>query len=98
MMKTGNGARLAGMVLAIGLAFAAQGASAQTAPPVNAHQFAVDHPVPDVSLRLAPTLGASVPAQVQLAAIEGTKDYGYFYYEGRPVIVDMATRSIVRVD
>jgi hypothetical protein len=97
MTKTGNGARIAGLALAIGLAFAGA-AAAQSAPPVNVHQFAVDHPVPDVQLRLAPTLGASVPAQVQLAAIEGTKDYGYFYYEGRPVIVDMATRSIVRVD
>ncbi len=98
MITTRNAARLQGMVLALGLAFAPQLAFAQNAAPVNVHQYAVDHPVPDVTLRLAPTLGASVPAQVQLAAIEGTKDYGYFYYDGRPVIVDMATRSVVRVD
>ncbi|WP_193752868.1 MULTISPECIES: DUF1236 domain-containing protein [Aureimonas] len=95
---TRNGARLAGMLVALGLAAAPLTALAQDKMPVNAHQYAVDHPVPDVTLRLAPTLGASVPAQVQLAAIEGTKDFGYFYYDGRPVLVDMATRSIVRID
>ncbi|KTQ90921.1 hypothetical protein NS365_19910 [Aureimonas ureilytica] len=86
------------MLVALGLAAAPLTALAQDKMPVNAHQYAVDHPVPDVTLRLAPTLGASVPAQVQLAAIEGTKDFGYFYYDGRPVLVDMATRSIVRID
>ncbi len=98
MTMTRNGARLAGMLVALGLAAAPLTALAQDKMPVNAHQYAVDHPVPDVTLRLAPTLGASVPAQVQLAAIEGTKDFGYFYYDGRPVLVDMATRSIVRID
>lgn len=98
MITTRNAFRLQGLALALGLAFAPLAASAQGAAPVNVHQYAVDHPVPDVKMRLAPTLGASVPAQVQLAAVEGTKDFGYFYYDGRPVIVDMATRSVVRVD
>ena len=88
-----------GWVLAALLATAvATGAQAQDSAPVNVHQFAVDHPVADASLRAAPTLGASVPQSVQLAAVEGNGDYGYFYYDGRPVIVDMATRSVVRVN
>ena len=98
MTMTRNGARLAGMLVALGLAAAPHSALAQEKTPVSVHQYAVDHPVPDVKLRLAPTLGASVPAQVQLATIEGTKDFGYFYFDGRPVLVDMATRSIVRID
>ena len=93
-----NGARFAGRVLAACLAFAPVGALAQDAPPVNVHQYAVDHPSPDAPLRQAPTLGASVPASIPLAAIEGTDAYAYFYYEGRPVIVDTATRSVVRID
>jgi hypothetical protein len=49
-------------------------------------------------MKSAPSLGASVPQAVELARVEGEQDYGYFYFDGRPVLVDMRTRSVVRVD
>ncbi len=65
---------------------------------VNVYQYAVDHPQADAQMSGPPSLGASVPQTVQLAQVEGEPDYGYFYFDGRPVLVDMRTRSVVRVD
>jgi hypothetical protein len=76
----------------------ADAAWAQTGETVNVHQYAVDHPVADVSIPFTPSLGASVPQSVQLATIGENPVYGYFYYEGRPIIVEMATRAVVRLD
>lgn len=65
---------------------------------VNVYQYAVDHPQADAQMNVAPSLGASVPQAVELSRVEGDQDYGYFYFDGRPVLVDMRTRSVVRVD
>ena len=65
---------------------------------VNVYQYAVDHPVADVATPMSPLLGASVPQGIELATVGAEPIYGYFYHEGRPVIVDMRTRAIVRID
>jgi hypothetical protein len=61
------------------------------------YDYAVAHPVPDAGLGVSPSIGDSVPPNVQLQGPEGGGPYGYFYYEGRPIIVDMATRAVVRI-
>jgi hypothetical protein len=85
----------AGVVLALACV---TGALAQGTETVNVYQYAVDHPVADVSNTGTPSLGASVPQTIELATVGENKVYGYFYFEGRPVIVDMATRAVVRID
>ena len=65
---------------------------------VNVYSYAMDHPIADADLRAIPSLGASVPATVQIVTVSGETIYGYFYYGGRPIIVEMSTRSVVRVD
>jgi len=74
---------------------AAEPAKAETR--VTVYQYAVDNPVDDSRLRLAPTLGETVPEAIQLVPLEGEAAYAYFYYQGHPVIVDITTRSVVRV-
>lgn len=68
-------------------------------PPVLIYDYAISHPVEDAQLTFSPTIGASVPRTVEVATIEDREDpyYGYFYYQGQPVIVDLTTRSVVRV-
>ncbi|WP_192845769.1 DUF1236 domain-containing protein [Aureimonas sp. AU22] len=87
------------VLLALLLAGAAGSAVAQEQQErVDVYQYAVDHPQADARMNVAPSLGASVPQAVTLAQVEGNKDFGYFYFDGRPVLVDMRTRSVVRVD
>ncbi|KQQ78894.1 DUF1236 domain-containing protein [Aureimonas sp. Leaf324] len=94
-----GGAALAALVLMGGLMGGAGTALAQDQKErVNVYQYAVDHPQADAQMKSAPSLGASVPQAVELARVEGEQDYGYFYFDGRPVLVDMRTRSVVRVD
>lgn len=60
--------------------------------------YALQHPTEDARLPSPPSIGASVPQSVEVHQADGGNGvYGYFYYEGRPVVVDMTTRSIVRV-
>jgi len=82
------------------LAGVASGQTAETATAgtrVNVYNFAVENPVDDSSLRVAPTLGETVPPSIQLVPLDGDASYAYFYYNGQPVIVDLTTRSVVRV-
>lgn len=67
--------------------------------PVVVYDYAIDHPVEDAELRGAPSIGASVPQTVELATVSDAAEsvYGYFYYQGRPVIVEMSTRAVVRI-
>lgn len=75
----------------------AEGAGARSGDNVNVYQYAIDHPVDDAPLSLPPTLGESVPQTVMLQVSDGNEAYAYFYYAGQPVIVDLNTRSVVRV-
>jgi hypothetical protein len=70
---------------------------AKAATQVNVYEFAVSNPVNDSRLRMAPTLGETVPEAIVLVPLDGEASYAYFYYNGRPVIVDLTTRSVVRV-
>ncbi len=93
------GRRAGAALLGLALAACAGSALAQDARErVNVYQYAVDHPRDDAKMNGAPSLGASVPQTVELATVEGDKDYGYFYYDGRPVLVDLRTRSVVRIE
>lgn len=65
--------------------------------PVNVYQYALRNPVDNAHLNRPPALGESVPTAVALVPLDGNKNYAYFYYAGQPVIVDLVTRSIVRV-
>ena len=81
-----------------GSAAAAQGAGgAAAATRINVFQYAVDHPVENSAMPVAPSIGASVPAAVLLTPFADEKTYAYFYYDGRPVLVDRSTRSVVRI-
>lgn len=64
---------------------------------VNVYEYAVDNPVGDSQLSIAPTLGETVPSAISLVPLDGNATYAYFYYNGQPVIVDLTTRSVVRV-
>ena len=88
---------LLGTLLAIGLG-AGSAAAQDGQPSVLVYDYAVSHPTDDADLQNMPSIGASVPPGVILATAEtGEGVYGYFYFRGRPVIVDMQTRSIVRI-
>ncbi|WP_158555161.1 DUF1236 domain-containing protein [Fulvimarina endophytica] len=85
------------------IALAALLASAVVAVPANAQssvsvvQFATSNPVPDANMQNEPSLGASVPSSVSLTQVDGAPNFGYFYYRGMPVIVDLRTRAIVKI-
>ncbi|EAU42950.1 hypothetical protein FP2506_08911 [Fulvimarina pelagi HTCC2506] len=79
--------------LAASLGFVTVSAQAK----VNVVQFAASNPVANASLQNPPSLGASVPSSVNLQSIDGASNFGYFYYNGQPVIVDMRTRAIVKI-
>ena len=64
---------------------------------VNVYQYAINNPVDDSRLSMAPTLGETVPQSISLVPLKDELTYAYFYYNGRPVIVDTSTRSVVRV-
>ncbi|KAB0682864.1 DUF1236 domain-containing protein [Aureimonas leprariae] len=85
--------------LALPAARAGAQAPAKAAQParVNVYQYAVDNPVENATLKIAPSLGASVPVGVQLTPCADEKTYSYFYYNGLPVIVEQSTRSVVRI-
>ena len=90
--------RTRSLLLAFALAALPTLALAQDNGAVNVYQYAVDHPVADVATPVTPLLGASVPQGVELATVGDNPVYGYFYHEGRPVIVDLSTRAVVRID
>ncbi|WP_083592819.1 hypothetical protein [Aurantimonas sp. 22II-16-19i] len=64
---------------------------------VNVLQYALAHPTDNARLPAPPALGDSVPGAIKLQQPEGSKRFAYFYYGGQPVIVDLKTRSIVRI-
>ncbi|SKA02719.1 hypothetical protein [Consotaella salsifontis] len=90
--------KLAGIA---GFALIASSALADTAQPatsnVNVYQYALEHPANDTSVPFLPVLGESVPAKVKIEEPQKGGRYGYFYYAGQPIIVDLATRSVVRI-
>ena len=59
--------------------------------------YALSHPVDNTSLPYPPALGDSVPQSVALQRVEGVPNFGYFYYGGQPILVDLRTRAIVRI-
>ncbi|MCB8840782.1 DUF1236 domain-containing protein [Aurantimonas sp. VKM B-3413] len=64
---------------------------------VNVLQYALAHPTDNASLKNSPNLGDSVPPAVKLQQPPGSSSFAYFYYAGQPIIVDLKTRSIVRI-
>ena len=81
----------------IGLHFAAVAPAFAAEGKVNVLQYALSHPTDNARLPAPPALGDSVPKAVKLEQPEGSGGFAYFYYSGRPVIVDLKTRSIVRI-
>ncbi|MBO0661370.1 DUF1236 domain-containing protein [Jiella sp. MQZ9-1] len=64
---------------------------------VNVLQYALAHPTDNSRLPNPPALGDSVPGSVKLERPNGSHAFAYFYWGGQPVIVDLKTRSIVRI-
>ncbi|MCQ0988843.1 hypothetical protein [Jiella marina] len=83
--------------LAVALAVLSPVTSSAADDAVNVMQYALSHPTDNAQLPSPPALGDSVPRSVQLATAEGNGRFAYFYYAGAPVIVDLKTRSIVRI-
>ena len=81
-----------GVLAGAGSALAASEGSSH----VSVYDFAVQNPVDDSPLPVAPSLGETVPRNVSLVPTSDDTGYAYFYYNGRPVIVDLNTRSVVR--
>lgn len=88
--------RFASSLLTFTIALAVP-ALAQDAQTTSVVDFALSHPADNASVDQLPILGDSVPLSVELRPIEGKPNYGYFYYAGQPVIVDMRTRAIVKI-
>ncbi len=86
-------------LFAVSLSLTAQASAQGQTQPVIIYDYAVNHPTEDVDLTGVLAIGASVPQTVTIATVEGRPDayYGYFYYQGRPVIVDLTTRSVIRI-
>ena len=82
----------AGAIAAVGILPAA----ADQRSDVNVYEYAVENPVDDSPLPIPPSLGETVPRTVSLVPLSEEAGYAYFYYNGRPVIVDVNTRSVVR--
>ena len=80
-------------LLAMTLGADAQGSDEK----VNVLQYALSHPSDNAQMQRPPALGDSVPASVNLQQANGNTSFAYFYYAGQPVIVDLKTRSIVRI-
>ncbi len=65
---------------------------------VHVMDYALAHPSDNAQIAVPPQLGDSVPKSVTLQRPDnGNSAYGYFYYAGKPVIVDMKTRAVVRI-
>ncbi len=65
---------------------------------VNVLEYALSHPSDNAQISVPPLLGDSVPSSVTVQQPDnGNSAYGYFYYAGQPVIVDMKTRAVVRI-
>ena len=65
---------------------------------VNVLEYALSHPSDNARIPTPPQLGDSVPNSVTLQRPDnGNSAYGYFYYAGQPVIVDIKTRAVVRI-
>ncbi|UIJ71650.1 DUF1236 domain-containing protein [Aurantimonas sp. HBX-1] len=82
------------------LAVAFLALTAGTAPAqdsVNVLQFALSNPTDNAQIATPPSLGDSVPQSVALRQPDPNSSLAYFYYNGQPVIVDLKTRSVVRV-
>ncbi|MCP3053921.1 DUF1236 domain-containing protein [Aurantimonas marianensis] len=78
---------------ALTMAASAQGADEK----VIVLQYAADNPSDNAQLPTVPQLGDSVPDTVALQQVPGNSNLVYFYYDGEPVLVDLKTRSIVRI-
>ncbi|KQT43106.1 hypothetical protein ASG43_16465 [Aureimonas sp. Leaf454] len=85
-----------GAIVAVCAAIATLPAAADQRSDVNVYQYAVENPVDDSPLPIPPSLGETVPVTVSLVPLSEDAGYAYFYYNGRPVIVDLNTRSVVR--
>lgn len=85
------------MLTALLLPAAAQTAAKPPASRINVYQYAINNPVENSTLKIAPSIGASVPQGVTLTPCADEKTYAYFYYNGQPVIVERTTRSVVRI-
>lgn len=79
------------------LALTSMAASQGTDENVIVLQYAAEHPSDNARLPNAPQLGDSVPDTIALQQVDGNSTLAYFYYNGEPVLVDLKTRSIVRV-
>ncbi|HEX2019748.1 MAG TPA: hypothetical protein VGO17_12475 [Aurantimonas sp.] len=64
---------------------------------INIVQYALANPTDNAQMPTPPSLGDSVPQSVQLRQPDPNSSLAYFYYAGQPVIVDLKTRSVVRV-
>lgn len=53
------------------------------------------NPVDPVVLEGEVEVGYEVPADVVLQPVDGYQGYSYIYYDGRPYVVDTATRKVV---
>lgn len=86
-------------LLTASLLVATQAGAQDQTQPVLIYDYAINHPTEDEAVPGVLAIGASVPQTVTIATVEGRQDayYGYFYYQGRPVIVDLTTRSVIRI-
>ncbi|NDV86405.1 hypothetical protein GTW51_06800 [Aurantimonas aggregata] len=85
------------VLLALALLAATAGTPAWAQDSVNVLQFALSNPTDNAQMATPPSLGDSVPQSVALRQPDPNSSLAYFYYNGQPVIVDLKTRSVVRV-
>ncbi len=80
----------------VGAAIGAAGGAAATAPDKTVTTYVTQNPVPPVALQGRVTVGTVLPDSVTLTPVPDSQ-YAYIYLNGHPVLVDNATRTVVRV-
>ncbi|GHE00426.1 hypothetical protein GCM10008024_11880 [Allgaiera indica] len=78
-----------------GLVGAATGAIA-TGPDKTVTTYITEHPVPAAQISGTIREGVEIPSGVALTPVPQS-NYAYFYADGRPVVVNPQTRTVVRV-
>jgi hypothetical protein len=63
--------------------------------PQTARDYVIAHPTDPIVVEEELTVGAAVPADVELVPIPDTPEYSYVYVDKRPIIVSTKDRKVV---
>jgi hypothetical protein len=70
-------------------------AGAEFGIPASTVSYVRTHPAPELDVSFDLAMGDPVPAGSQLVVIPGQPEYSYAYHDGRPVIIDNQSYTVV---